>query len=146
MSNFKSSSILLLGILFFSFYSCEKEKIINENKLPSAINTYVKTHFATCKITKIVKGKENNKLSYDLDLDCGVNIEFNDNNQVIDIDGISQLPDSTIPNNILSYISANYPNNFIIGWELEGNNQRVDLNTNIVLEFDSNGSFLRIIS
>ncbi|PVX49295.1 putative PepSY-like beta-lactamase-inhibitor [Balneicella halophila] len=145
MKDLKISSILLLGLMIFSVFGCEKEEIIKENELPSSIKSYLDTHFTSCNTTKIIKDEESNELSYDITLDCGVNIEFNGNNQVIDIDGTSQLPNSVIPSNILDYTSTNYSNDFIIGWELEGNNQRVEMNTNVVLEFDSNGDFLRIV-
>lgn len=145
MKNLKISSILFLGLMVFSVYGCEKEEIIKENELPSSIRSYLETHFSSCNTTKIVKEKESNELSYDITLDCGINIEFNGSNQVTDIDGTSQLPNTVIPSNILDYTSTNYSNDFIIGWELEGNNQQVEMNTNVVLEFDSNGSFLRII-
>ena len=120
-------------------FGCEKE-------LPSSIKAYLETHFPSCRVVKIVKEKEDNKPSYDIDLDCGVNIEFYDNGEVIDIDGTSKLPDSVIPYNILNYTTTNYPNDFIIGWELEGNNQQVELNTTVVLEFDSVGNFMRVIN
>lgn len=90
MKKFRSITILFLGLLIFSFFSCDKEKIITENDLPTEIKTYLETHFSTCRITKVIKDKENNELSYDITLDCGINVEFNGNNQVIDIDGTSK--------------------------------------------------------
>jgi hypothetical protein len=141
----KAFLIFTIGLFIFSALGCEKEETISESELPVEIKTYLETHFPSCGILKIVKDKEENEQSFDIDLDCGVNIEFNGNNQVIDIDGTSKLPDSVIPDKILNYTATNYPNDFIIGWELEGNNQQVELNTNVVLEFDSDGDFLRIV-
>lgn len=145
MKNSKSFLALIVGLFIFAFISCEKETIITEAELPTSIKTYLDTHFSTCNITKIIKDESKKELSYDITLDCGINIEFNGDNQVIDIDGTSQLPNSVIPSTILNYTATNYPNDFIIGWEIEGSNQQVELNTTLVLEFDSNGNFLRIV-
>ena len=63
---------------------------------------------------------------------------------IIDVDGVIQLPNSVIPQSILDYVSVNYPNNVITDWELEFNHQQVELNNNIELEFEMNGNFIRI--
>ena len=145
MKNSRSFLLPVFCFFIFSIIGCGKEKVIKENELPLTIRTKLETHFASCNIIKIVKDKEDNELSYDITLDCGINIEFNGQNQVIDIDGVSQLPNSVIPAGILNYTSLNYPNDFIRGWELEGANQRIDLNSDLVLEFDANSNFLRIV-
>ncbi|MBA6154868.1 PepSY-like domain-containing protein [Gelidibacter maritimus] len=145
MKNSKRFLMAIFGLLVFSAFGCEKEKIISESELPTSIKIYLETHFPSCGIIRIVKEKEDNKPSFDIDLDCGINIEFYANGQVIDIDGTSKLPDSVIPDKILDYTTTNYPDDFIIGWELEGNNQQVELNTIVVLEFDSDGNFLRTV-
>ncbi|MBP8754743.1 MAG: PepSY-like domain-containing protein [Chitinophagales bacterium] len=145
MKNSKRVLFMTLVVFIFTALGCEKEGIINENKLPTDIKMYLETHFPSCSTIRIIKDEENKELTYDITLDCGINIEFNGNNEVIDIDGISQLPNSVIPSNILDYTLIEYPNDFIIGWELEGINQQIELNTTLVLEFDSNGNFLRIV-
>ncbi len=145
MKNLKLFLTVILGLLIFSAFSCEKEETISESEVPTSIKTYLEKHFPSCGIIRIVKEKEDNKPSFDIDLDCGINIEFYANGQVIDIDGTSKLPDSVIPDKILDYTTTNYSDDFIIGWELEGNNQQVELNTTVVLEFDSDGNFLRTV-
>ena len=64
----------------------------------------------------------------------------------IDIEGISKLPDSVIPSKIREYVVANYPQNHIIGWEIDGRNQQVELDNDLDLEFTMNGDFIRIDS
>lgn len=138
--------LIICSLSIFALLSCEKESVISETDLSAEIKSYINTHFLSCNIVKVVKDKENSELSFDIDLDCGVNLEFNGDNKVIDIDGISKLPDSVIPVDILSYVSANYPNNTILGWEIEGQNQHIDLNNSLVLEFNMTGDFLRIVN
>lgn len=145
MRNTKIIFILIFSLFAFSTIGCEKEKTIDESELPLNIKTYLETHFADCNILKVARDTEDGQPSFDIDLDCGVNIEFYATGQVIDIDGSSKLPDSVIPDEILSYTTANYPNDFIIGWELEGDKQQVELNTDIELEFEIDGNFLRVV-
>ncbi|HLQ99587.1 MAG TPA: hypothetical protein VK102_04365 [Sphingobacterium sp.] len=40
-------------------------------------------------------------------------------------------------------MQKNYPNNFIAGWEWDGNKQDVDLNNGVQLEFNLNGGFVK---
>lgn len=145
MKNSKIFFLLMLPIFTFLVLGCEKEDTVDESNLPPSISTYLQTHFPSCNILKVVKDSEDNQPSYDIDLDCGVNIEFYATGKVIDIDSNSKLPDSVIPEMILDYTATNYPNDFIIGWELEGVNQQVQLNIDIELEFDMDGNFLRLV-
>ncbi|NLW30122.1 MAG: hypothetical protein GXY77_01545 [Fibrobacter sp.] len=73
-----------------------------------------------------------------------MSLEFNRKNEIIDIDGVSQLPNSVIPEKILQYVTTNYPTNFITDWELDGKNQQIELDNGLDLEFNMNGDFLRI--
>lgn len=145
MRNTKIIFLLILSLFAFSTIGCEKEKTIDESELPLSVKTYLETHFADCNILKVAKDTEDGQPSIDIDLDCGVNIEFYATGQVIDIDGTSKLPDSVIPDEILAYTATHYPNDFIIGWDLEGDRQQVELNTDIELEFDMDGNFLRVV-
>ncbi len=47
--------------------------------------------------------------------------------EVIDIEGLTKLPDSVIPAKLLEYATTNYPDNYIIGWELDDRNQQIKL-------------------
>ncbi|MFV0471370.1 MAG: PepSY-like domain-containing protein [Paludibacteraceae bacterium] len=71
-------------------------------------------------------------------------LDFNSACEIIDIDGTSQLPNSVIPQAILDYVLRNYASNVIADWELELNYQQVELNNSVELEFEMNGTFIRI--
>lgn len=138
--------IITIALLIFSLAlltGCDKEVIITENNIPSEIKTYVAEHFPATSILRAVKDKDGTEL-YEITLANGVNLEFNKQNEIIDIDGNSKLPDSVIPSALLTYINTNYPSSFIIGWEIRGNNQEIELNSSIELVFTMAGEFLRI--
>ncbi|MBX2909884.1 MAG: PepSY-like domain-containing protein [Chitinophagales bacterium] len=133
----------LVALLLLLATGCEKEKVIAAQDLPATVQTYISTHFTGNSITKAVKQKDKNEL-YEVTLSDGTKLEFNAQNEVIDIDGKSKLPNSVIPNKILDYVTVNYPSNYIVGWELQNGNQEVQLNNQTVLLFNSAGDFLRI--
>lgn len=141
MKNLISNTLVALLLLLTT--SCEKEKVIPAQDLPATVQTYISTHFSGNSITRAVKQKDKNEL-YEVTLSDGTKLEFNAQNEVIDIDGKSKLPNSVIPNKILNYITVNYPSNYIVGWELQNGNQEVQLNNQVVLVFNAAGDFLRI--
>ena len=118
--------------------------LLSEAEIPTAIKTYIETHFPSNTIVRAEKDTENNTITYEIYLNENINLEFDSASNIIDGDGVIQLPNSVIPQSILDYVSVNYPNNVITDWELEFNRQQVELNNNIKLAFEMNGNFIRI--
>lgn len=71
-------------------------------------------------------------------------LEFNKKKEIESIDGVTQLPDSVIPAKILNYVQTNYASNFITDWDLDRNDQQVELDNGLELKFNKSGDFLRI--
>lgn len=121
-----------------------QDVVIPEAELPSAIKKYIKKHFSDYKVIKVEKDKSLTGHTYEVKLDKGVELDFNENNEITDIDGTMKLPDSAIPKSILKYVEKNYPENVITDWELNKTNQEVKLDSGIELEFSLKGEFVRI--
>lgn len=136
--------LFLLAVLPLLLISCEKEKILPLTEVPSEISNYISTHFPDNPIIQSIKETDGLELTYDITLEGGFFLEFNRKKEVIDIEGLSKLPDSVIPAKLLEYMPSNYPDNFIIGWELDDRNQQIKLENRLELEFNMNGIFLRI--
>lgn len=132
-----------LILIFASFSVNAQDRIITENKLPKEIKTYIKKHFPTNTIIQASIDKDLMSKSYDVILKENIKLEFDSKNRIKEIEGNSKLPDSVIPNQILKYVQINYPKNFITDWELDNNNQKVELENGISLEFNMKGEFLR---
>ena len=131
--------------LSFSLTACEKETPIMEKELPSEIKSYVERHFSMDKISFSVKDQDGVKLTYDITLQSGVKLEFNSAKEIIDIDGNNKkLPDSVIPEKILSYVGSAFSNAFVTDWKLEGRFQKVELNNSMDLLFDADGNLKKI--
>jgi len=135
---------LIATAIVFSLSSCDKEEIILSSDLPSEITSYISTHFPNNTITQVIKDRDGLAKTYDILLSENVSLEFNRKKEIIDIDGITQLPNSVIPEKILQYVTTNYLSNFITDWELDDKNQQVQLDNGLDLEFNMKGDFLRI--
>lgn len=136
-------SLILLSFAFI-FASCEKEKVVSENDIPANSKNYITTHFPDQKITQAIKEIDDLRTTYIVYLDNSVKLEFNKSGEIRKIEGNSELPDSVIPSQILTYVESNYPSEYIKKWELDDNRQEVKLSNGLDLEFDKNGNFLRI--
>lgn len=134
--------LLLMGVVLFT--GCEKEEIVPESKLPAAIQTYITTHFPDNSVTQVIQEKNFANTSYEIFLDGGFQLDFNNKNEITNIESTTKLPDSVIPVEILAYVSENYPSNVIIEWELDEKNQQIGLDNGLDLEFTMAGVFLRI--
>lgn len=141
------SKLLIIAsslVLSLTLSSCNKEEIISSSKLPSEITTYISTHFPTHTVLQVTKEIDGFIKTYEIILSESLSLEFNRKKEVTDIDGISQLPNSVIPEKIRTYVSTNFSDNYIIGWKLERNTQQIKLDNGLELEFNKKGDFLRI--
>lgn len=136
-------ALLFLLIPFF-LSSCEKTEVLTINEVPSEITSYVNTHFADIPILQVIKDTEGIELEYHVTLKDGYSLEFNRKKEVKHIQGISKLPDSVIPEKLRLFVTENYTNSHITGWELDDINQNIKLNSGLELEFTMKGEFLRI--
>lgn len=136
----------LLAVSFLSFSSCDEDEVSKNEVLPVEIINYIEQHFPGKKIVKSKIERKFNKLKYEVKLEGGFELEFNERKEVVEIEGITKLPDSVIPPKILAYVKTNYPDNYIIEWELDDNEtkQEVKLDNRIELEFTLDGEFIKI--
>lgn len=133
-----------LGLLILFFTACDKERVIAEDGLPKDVSTYVQTHFPEHEIIQIVKDRDGLSVSYDVILRGGYKLEFDRKGRIKGVEGTAKLPDSVIPEPIVAYVTANYPEHYIIDWELDDKGQEVKLVNGLELKFDKNGNFLKL--
>lgn len=136
--------LLLLAIVPLVFMACDKESVLPMADVPVEITNYVNTHFPNNPIIQVIKDLDGVELTYDVTLEGNFYLEFNRKKEVIEIKGLSKLPDSVIPEKILEYVVTQYPENHIIKWELDDKSQEVTLDNELELVFNLKGDFLRI--
>ncbi len=136
--------ITMLSLMMFALTSCDKETVLNINDTPSEIQAYIKTHFPAATVAQIIKDRDGFTKGYEVFLNDGTKLEFNSKNAITDIDGNKQLPNSVIPDRILTYVNTNFSSNVITDWELDDKNQKVGLDNDLELLFNMSGDFLRL--
>ncbi len=81
---------------------------------------------------------------YEVKMNNGAEIDFNMDGNWEEITDGQGVPDALVPQNILSYVQQNYQGIKIKSIDKDNNKIKVDLLNDIDLEFDSNGTVLRI--
>ncbi|HLS30653.1 MAG TPA: PepSY-like domain-containing protein [Flavobacteriaceae bacterium] len=145
------TTVLILITALTLFTSCSKddevlsnEEVLTEAEIPAEIKTYISTHFDGHSIIRAEKETDNQIINYEIYLSENFNLEFNSEYEITEIDGVTELPNSVIPQPILDYVTLNYPYHFISDWELEINHQQIELSNDLELDFDLDGNFLSI--
>lgn len=133
-------TVMALGL---AFAASAQEQTLQKEEVPVEITNFIEQHFASAEVVSVVKDKDGMEVTYEIELLGGIELEFNENKEIISMDSDSALPESAIPAKLLDYVSAEYAGKKIIGWELEGNQQKVELNDDTDLVFDTDGNFLR---
>jgi|SRR5690554_3522233 len=156
-------SILFSIMTAAAFISCEKKVTVTQSpavtdetnavavnsqandELPENIREFINQHYnqqdiASYEIKTIpVKGK-----TYEVKFNHGAEIDFDESGTWHEWSDPKGLPDGVLPENIKSYIDQHYGTTFATSIDIEKNEIKVDLASDIDLEFDTNGNFIRI--
>lgn len=137
-------SVFSFAIVLMTFTACDKERVVSADGLPKDAQLFIAQHFPDHEILQVVKERDDLKTTYDVYLSEGFNLDFDKNGKILGVEGTNKLPDTVVPEKILAYVQANYPDYFIRDWELDDRGQEVTLSNGMDLKFDKNGNFLRI--
>lgn len=91
--------ITFLTLSMFTSLSFAQDKIMPYSQVPSEIKSYIKNHFPKHSVIQSEIDMEGLSKQYEITLSEGIELKFNNKNQIINIDGKSKLPDSVIPKN-----------------------------------------------
>lgn len=136
-------SALLLMLVVSGSALFAKDIPVAEKDLPQAVRSYVNTHFPESAIALAVKDTEGVSHSYEIKLNNAVELDFNAKGEITSIDGREKLPDSVLPEKILTYVQAQYPQNYITDWAVKKTGHEVELDNGLELKFNRKGDFLR---
>ena len=122
----------------------EDESVIAATDLPTTATTFIETHFPEAEITQVIKDEERNSVDYEVRLNNNFDLDFDENGNWTEVDGLnSQVPDSIIPTNILSYTTTNHTDQIIIEINKQGANFEIQLDNRLEILFDADGNFIR---
>lgn len=108
---------------------------ISADRLPKESKTLLDTYFAekTCLLVK----KENRE--YEVIFKGGESIEFDSRGRWKEIDcQATVVPDALVPEQILTFVRNNYPENRIVRIERQSRGYEIKLNNQVELDFNRN--------
>lgn len=137
-------NFFLVAFAMASFAVNAQETIIKTTELPAAAVQFLATHFKDNAVSRAVKDAEILKMTYEVTLADGTEVEFSKKGDWKEVDGKHKaIPTAFIPKEIVDYVKTNYPKEQITHIDKD-NNYDVDLSNGIDLEFNMAGKFLRI--
>lgn len=120
----------------------DNETAIEASELPEAVKAFVSTHFPQATISAATVESKLTFTEYEVTLSNAFQLEFNGNGNCLAIDGNNQpVPDSALNSQIVAYVKGNYPQSFIVEWDLDSRTQEVELHNGVELTFDLDGNF-----
>ncbi|MBY5958080.1 PepSY-like domain-containing protein [Membranicola marinus] len=133
-------SVMALGL---AMTANAQEQTLQKEEIPVEITSFIEQHFSSTEVMNAKKEKDEMEVSYEVELQDGTELEFNENKEVVSIDNDSPLPESVIPPLLLDYVNSQYPGKKITSWELDDNEQQLELDDDTELVFDTGGNFIR---
>lgn len=138
-----------LAVVGLVFTSCSEDNSDQDmiGETPQAVYELTSTYYPGVEYIVDEDIDEDGEISYDVDMANGVDMEFDAQGNLVEIDADDQLvPTELIPSEILTYVESNFPNAGITAWELDedDNVQSVELTLDIELIFDLDGNFIMI--
>ena len=113
----------------------DDDRVITYDQLPQAAQTFLKQHFAK-KVPLVVTADWDD---FTIRYESGEKIEFDRSGNWKDIECYnSKVPNETVPDQISSYITQNYPGKSIIKLERHRSVYEVKLNNGMEIEFNRN--------
>lgn len=142
----KTTSFLTFFFALFSTFtltSCEKEKVLANDAIPSEIKSYTSLHFPENEIVRVTRVYDDLRREYEVYLTASFYLEFNNRKEVICIEGVSPIPSTVLSIPVSNYLEDHYSGLTPMQWKLEDNHQEVKLSNDLIIEFDKSGNFLR---
>lgn len=113
---------------------------MQQNQTPEKVIDFIGKHFPRANVQNERKG---NNDTYEVDLTGGTQLKFDNNNDIISIRSTTELPENVIPASIRMYVNSQHEGKEIRSWEKSGHEQKLKLDDDTELTFDSDGNFIR---
>lgn len=138
---FKKLSLIVTLVLLTLTLRAQKS-YLNEHNTPGEIKEFVQNYFPNHRIIKAKKEVKPLKTKYELKLEPKVEIEFDENYNLIELESKNGVPLKALPIEIQKYFRTNMPNVEIKEWEKKHEGQKVKLMNGNKLYFDNKGKFV----
>ncbi len=136
----KKIVLVMLAVFTLSVTAFADGRYIEYNQLPNKVKQFLSQHFKGINIAYAEEDRD----SYEVNLENGIEIEFRKNGEWESVDAkYSPLPTSFIPSAVLNSIKREYPNANIIKIEKDWGGYEVELDNRMELKIDNSGRIVR---
>ena len=130
----------------------DDEMRIPLEQLPANARNFLSTSFSGATAITIKRDRDDNEISFDVYLDNGIKIQFNEAGDWVEIESKRNviIPAALIPGHIAQYIVQSFPAYAVKEIEKNRNGsftieiQHTTTGNDLELEFDANGNFIRV--
>ena len=123
----------------------EKAQLVKFNELPQKAQTFIETYFNAADISFVKMEKDGLHNDYDVRMTDGTEIDFDHDGSLEQVDCQTKaVPAGIVPEKITTYVAEHFAGAFIVKYEIDRRELKVELNNSLDLEFDKQGDFLRI--
>lgn len=123
----------------------EKTQLVKFNELPQKAQTFIETYFNAANISFVKMEKDGLHNDYDVRMTDGTEIDFDHDGSLEQVDcNTKAVPAGIVPEKITTYVAEHFAGAFIVKYEIDRRELKVELNNSLDLEFDKQGNFLRI--
>ena len=141
----KKNLFVALLALTCTFTACANEQVITFDQVPEPAKAIVAAHFDAAQIAYVMLDKGLLDDEYEVRFNDGRTIEFNKTGELQKVDcKLTEVPSALVPEPVLSYIKANFPNAFITEWGKDDRGYKAELNSGLDLKFNRQYEFVRI--
>ncbi|MBR1928693.1 MAG: PepSY-like domain-containing protein [Paludibacteraceae bacterium] len=135
----------IFALLFCMNACADNEKIIAFEQLPQNAQAVVTTAFKGEQISYVTEDKDLLNTDYEVRFQSGAKVEFDQNGNLKKVDcNLNQVPDQLIPQQVLEYVKAKFPNAFITEYGKDDRRWKAELSNKLELIFDKNYNFVGI--
>lgn len=140
----KKHFYLLFFAVSMSLTACGSEQVINVEQLPAPAREVIEAHFANEQISYVMKERDVFSLEYVVKFATGCKVEFDSKGELKKVDcRMKEVPEALVPAPIQKYVKDKFPNAIITEFDKSDRHIEVELNNDLVLEFNSDYEFLR---
>ncbi|MFL9843794.1 PepSY-like domain-containing protein [Flavobacterium rhizosphaerae] len=139
---------IVFAITVLSFISCNAQKRnIGLTELPGQAQSFVTTYYPSQAISYIIEEKDTHSTEYEIHFSGSAEVEFDAAGLWKEVEAnASVIPPGLLPKKISAYLAKNYKGQNIEKIERKNWGYKVECFSDLELEFDKNGDFLRIDS
>ncbi|HJA15893.1 MAG TPA: PepSY-like domain-containing protein [Candidatus Butyricimonas faecavium] len=133
----KKIVFLLVCLFSMTIVKADNDKPIEVNQLPAKAQTFITTYFKDQKVALVTQETGLFYKSYDVVFANGEKLEFDKSGNWTEVKCKTEVPAAIIPEAILKYVKANYPEAKILSIEHDSEGYEIKLSNRLEIKFNN---------